>query len=148
MDILRTAGFYVSSVIIKCLVVIVNTTLKIIKFFKKKKKLGEIMDHASLGDLIETLEKGTNIHISITFLDEWGNRKKLRKPCATLPVTILHILLGRSSLFPAALVWQPPSTAIWLIKHPDDKQGSKSRTIGSTQSVLLLSRTSDRPWAA
>ena len=38
MDILRTAGFYVSSVIIKCLVFIVNTTLKIIKFFKKKKK--------------------------------------------------------------------------------------------------------------
>ena len=36
------------------------------------------MDHASLGDLIETLEKGTNIHISITFLDEWGNRKTRR----------------------------------------------------------------------
>ena len=37
MDILRTAGFYVSSVVIKCLVVIVNTTLKIIKFSYNKK---------------------------------------------------------------------------------------------------------------
>lgn len=38
MGILRTAGFYVSSVIIKCLIIVVDTSLKVIKFFKKKKK--------------------------------------------------------------------------------------------------------------
>lgn len=36
------------------------------------------MDHATLGELIEALEKGTKIHISITFLDECGNRKTRR----------------------------------------------------------------------
>ena len=36
------------------------------------------MDHATLGDLIETLEKGTKVHISITFLEEYGNRKTRR----------------------------------------------------------------------
>ena len=36
------------------------------------------MDHATLGELIEALEKGTKIHISITFLGGCGNRKTQR----------------------------------------------------------------------
>ena len=38
MDILRTAGFYVSSVIIRVLVFVVDLSLKAISFFKRKKK--------------------------------------------------------------------------------------------------------------
>lgn len=33
------------------------------------------MDHSTLSSLIETLERGTNLHISIAFLDNCGNRK-------------------------------------------------------------------------
>lgn len=36
------------------------------------------MECATLGELIETLEIGTKLHISITFLDEYGNRKTQR----------------------------------------------------------------------
>lgn len=36
------------------------------------------MDCATLGELIETLERGTKMHINITFLDEYGNRKTHR----------------------------------------------------------------------
>ena len=36
------------------------------------------MEHATLGQLIETLEFGTKIHIAIAFLDECGNRKTQR----------------------------------------------------------------------
>lgn len=36
------------------------------------------MGCATLGELIETLERGTNLHINITFLDECGNRKTQR----------------------------------------------------------------------
>ena len=33
------------------------------------------MDHSTLSNLIDTLERGTNLHISIAFLDNFGNRK-------------------------------------------------------------------------
>lgn len=36
------------------------------------------MECATLGDLIEILEMGTKLHISITFLDDCGNRKTQR----------------------------------------------------------------------
>lgn len=36
------------------------------------------MEHATLSELIDALEHGTKIHISITFLDECGNRKTQR----------------------------------------------------------------------
>ena len=35
------------------------------------------MDHATLSDLIETLERGTKLHICIAFMDNCGNRKTL-----------------------------------------------------------------------
>lgn len=38
MSVLRSAGFYLTSVIIKFLLAIVDVTLKVINFFKKKKK--------------------------------------------------------------------------------------------------------------
>lgn len=36
------------------------------------------MDCATLGEVIEAIERGTNLHICITFLDEFGNRKTQR----------------------------------------------------------------------
>lgn len=36
------------------------------------------MEFATLGDLIETLERGTKLHICLSFLDECGNRKTHR----------------------------------------------------------------------
>lgn len=48
------------------------------RIYANEKKLGGIMERATLGELIETLEKGTKLHISITFLDECGNRKTQR----------------------------------------------------------------------
>ena len=81
------------------------------------------MECATLGELIETVEMGTKLHISITFLDDCGNRKTRRTRSQSIhdsPVcmTVKHQLGELASCYRCRNAIQK-----WVIRHRKSMAG-------------------------